>query len=133
VTQVTDIAQNDEEKGKLVVVCEDTLLGAMIRLPVDMVILSVAVEPRRDAKDVAVMFGIEVGADGFFNEKHYKLDTIGTLTDGIFMAGCNQGPKDIPDTVSQAIGAAAKAIALVSHGEQKKKAETVKTEVSKVV
>ena len=133
VTQVTDIAQSDEEKGKLVVVCEDTLLGAMIRLPVDMVIISVAVEPRRDAKDVAMMFGIEVGADGFFNEKHYKLDTMGTLTDGIFMAGCNQGPKDIPDTVSQAIGAAAKAIALVSHGEKMKKAEIVKTEASKVV
>ena len=72
-------------------------------------------------KKLLRVFGIEVGADGFFNEKHYKLDTMGTLTDGIFMAGCNQGPKDIPDTVSQAIGAAAKAIALVSHGEKKKK------------
>jgi heterodisulfide reductase subunit A len=131
VTQVTDIAQTDEEKGKLVVVCEDTLLGAMVRLPVDMVILSVAVEPREDAKDVAKLFGIEVGADGFFNEKHYKLDTMGTLTDGIFMAGCNQGPKDIPDTVSQAIGAAAKAIALVSHGEKRKRAEVLTTEASK--
>ena len=132
VTQVTDVAQTDEEKGKLVVICEDTLLGAMIRLPVDMVILNVAVEPRRDAKEVAGVFGIEVGADGFFNEKHYKLDTMGTLTDGIFMAGCNQGPKDIPDTVSQAIGAAAKAIALVSHGK-KKKTEASTTEASKVV
>jgi heterodisulfide reductase subunit A len=131
VTQVTDIAQTDEEKGKLVVVCEDTLLGAMVRLPVDMVILSVAVEPRQDAKEVAKIFGIEVGTDGFFNEKHYKLDTMGTLTDGIFMAGCNQGPKDIPDTVSQAIGAAAKAIALVSHGEKKRETAASKTEVSK--
>ncbi len=130
-TQVTDIAQTDEEKGKLVVVCEDTLLGAMIRLPVDMVILSVAVEPRRDSKEVAKLFGIEVGTDGFFNEKHYKLNTMGTLTDGIFMAGCNQGPKDIPDTVSQAIGAAAKAIALVSHGEKKKKVEELPPEASK--
>ena len=131
VTRVTDIAQTDEEKGKLVVICEDTLLGAMIRLPVDMVILNVAVEPRQDAKEVAKIFGIEVGTDGFFNEKHYKLDTMGTLTDGIFMAGCNQGPKDIPDTVSQAIGAAAKAIALVSHGEKKRKTEASKTEASK--
>jgi heterodisulfide reductase subunit A len=131
VTRVTDIAQTDEEKGKLVVICEDTLLGAMIRLPVDMVILSVAVEPRQDAEEVAKIFGIEVGADGFFNEKHYKLDTMGTLTDGIFMAGCNQGPKDIPDTVSQAIGAAAKAIALVSHGEKKRETAASKTEVSK--
>ena len=95
--------------------------------------MSVAVEPRQDAKEVAKVFGIEVGADGFFNEKHYKLDTMGTLTDGIFMAGCNQGPKDIPDTVSQAIGAAAKAIALVSHGEKKKKTEELTTEASKAV
>ena len=56
---------------------------------------------------------------------------MGTLTDGIFMAGCNQGPKDIPDTVSQAIGAAAKAIALVSHGEKKRETAASKTEVSK--
>ena len=131
VTQVTDIAQTDEEKGKLMVVCEDTLLGAMIRVPVDMVILSVAVEPRKDAREVAKLFGIEVGTDGFFNEKHYKLNTMGTLTDGIFMAGCNQGPKDIPDTVSQSIGAAAKAIALVTHGEKKKKAEELPSEATK--
>ena len=56
--------------------------------------------------------------DGFFQEKHYKLDTMGTLTDGIYLAGCCQGPKDIPDTVSQSIGAAAKAIALVSRVER---------------
>ncbi|MDD5288179.1 MAG: NAD(P)-binding protein [Dehalococcoidales bacterium] len=129
--QVTDKAQTDEEKGKLVVVCEDTLLGAMIRLPVDMVILNVAVEPRKDAKEVAKLFGIEMGADGFFNEKHFKLDTMGTLTDGIFMAGCNQGPKDIPDTVAQAIGAAGKAIALVAHEEKKKKGEVLTAEANK--
>ncbi len=126
VAQVTDITQGDEEKGKLIVVCEDTLLGSMIRLPVDMVILNVAVEPRSDAADVGKLFGIQHSADGFFQEKHYKLDTMGTLTDGIFIAGCNQGPKDIPDTVSQAIGAAAKAIVLVSRGEKAKKAEVSK-------
>jgi heterodisulfide reductase subunit A len=131
VVQVTDITQTDEEKGKLVVICEDTLLGAMVRMPVDMVVLNVAVEPRQDAKEVAKLFGIDVGADGFFSEKHYKLDTMGTLTDGIFMAGCNQGPKDIPDTVSQAIGASAKAIALVSLVE-KKREEELKDSINKV-
>jgi len=124
VSQVTDIAKTDEEKGKLIVVCEDTLLGEMIRVPVDMVILSVAIEPRADAKDVANVFGLEQDKDGFFQEKHYKLDTMGTLTDGIYLAGCNQGPKDIPDTVSQSIGAAAKAIALISRVEKKRKLET---------
>jgi len=121
VAQVTDITRTDEEKGKLVVVCEDTLLGEMIRVPVDMVILSVAIKPRADAKDVAAIFGLTQDKDGFFQENHYKLNTMGTLTDGIFLAGCNQGPKDIPDTVSQSIGAAAKAIALVSQMEKKQR------------
>jgi heterodisulfide reductase subunit A len=121
VASVTDIAQTDEEKGKLVVVAEDTLLGQMVRVPVDMVVLSVAIEPRTDAKDVAGVFNLTVGSDGFFQEKHYKLDTMGTLTDGIYLAGCCQGPKDIPDTVAQAIGAAAKAISLVSRVEQSQK------------
>ncbi|MBN1643786.1 MAG: FAD-dependent oxidoreductase, partial [Dehalococcoidales bacterium] len=127
VAQVTDIARTDEEKGKLVVVCEDTLLGTMVRLPVDMVILNVAIEPRKDSGEVARVFGIETDENGFFQEKHYKLDTIGTIADGIFIAGCNQGPKDIPDTVAQAIGAAAKAIALISRVEKKRETITAGT------
>jgi len=117
VAQVTDIALTDEEKDKLVVVCEDTLLGSLIRVPVDMVVLSVAIEPRADAAEVAKLFWLNQDSDGFFDEKHYKLDPMGTLTDGVFLAGCCQAPKDIPDTVAQAIGAAAKALALVSRGE----------------
>ena len=122
VAQVTDIALSDEEKGKLVVVCEDTLLGMMIRVPVDMVVLSVALEPRSDADEVAKLFSLECGNDGFFSEQHYKLDPVGTRNEGIYIAGCCQGPKDIPDTVAQAIGAAAKALALVTKGEAQKEA-----------
>jgi heterodisulfide reductase subunit A len=129
VAQVTDVAISDEEKGKLIVVCEDTLLGAMIRVPVDMVILNVAVEPRSDAAEVARIFGLQRSIDSFFSEKNYELDTMGTLTDGIFMAGCCQGPKDIPDTVAQAIGAAGKALALVAKGEV---GEAPKTELAEV-
>ncbi len=117
VAQVTDVALTDEEKGKLIVVCEDTLLGSMIRVPVDMVILSVALEPRSDADEVARLFRLERSADGFFLEKHHKLDPMGTLTDGIYMAGCCQGSKDIPDSVAQAIGAAAKALTLITKEE----------------
>jgi heterodisulfide reductase subunit A len=123
--QISDIARTEEEKGKLVVIVEDTLLGQMIRVPVDMAILSVAVEPRKDASQVASVFSLQQDKDGFFQEKHYKLDTMGTFTDGIYMAGCCQGPKDIPDTVSQSIGAAAKAIALVSQIEQLQHKEKV--------
>jgi len=74
VGEVTDQAINEEEKGKLVVVAEDTLLGAIIRVPVDMVILCPAVEPQPDAEAIARLFNISRSADGFFLEKHPKLD-----------------------------------------------------------
>jgi len=116
VAQVTDHAINDEEKGKLVVVCEDTLLGSMIRVPVDMVVLCTALEPRADAGDVARLFNINRSADGFFLERHPKLDPVATMNDGMFIVGCCQGPKDIPDTVAQASAAAARVLAMISKG-----------------
>jgi len=125
VAQVTDIAITDEEKDKLVVVCEDTLLGTLIRVPVDMVVLSIAIEPRSDANAIAKLFGLTQDKDGFFEEQHYKLNPMSTGVEGIFLAGCCQGPKDIPDSVAQAIGAAAKALALVARGEVGVKAEPV--------
>ena len=82
--EVTDIPQTDEEKGKLVVVCEDSLLDPMIRVPVDMVILSVAMKPRADMEEVARTFLLGRSADGFFLERHPKLDPVGTMLDGVF-------------------------------------------------
>ena len=116
VGEVTDRATTDEEKGKLVVQCEDTLLGSIIRVPVDMVILCTALEPRSDADDVARLFNISRSPDGFFLERHPKLDPVATMTEGIFVVGCCQGPKDIPDTVAQASAAAARALAMISAG-----------------
>ena len=80
-------------------------------------ILSCALEPRADAEKVAHTFSISRKADGFFLEKHPKLDPVATMTDGIFVAGCCQSPKDIPDTVAQASAAAARALALISKGK----------------
>ncbi len=117
VGEVTDQTVSDEEMGKLVVVAEDTLLGVITRVPVDMVILCVALEPHPDAENVARLFNISRGTDGFFLEKHPKLDPVATTTDGIFVVGCAQGPKDIPDTVAQASAAAARVLALISKGE----------------
>lgn len=117
VARVTDRALTDEERGKLVVCVEDTLLGSMLRVPVDMVILCIALEPRSDAEKVARLFSIGRRADGFFMERHVKLDPIATATDGIFIAGCCESPKDIPDTVSQAKAAASEALILLSRGK----------------
>lgn len=116
VSKVTDRAITEEEKGKLIVLCEDTMLGQVIRVPVDMVILCIALEPRRDADKVARIFNIGRRADGFFLERHIKLDPVATPTDGVFIAGCCQGPKDIPTTIAQASAAAARVLATISKG-----------------
>jgi heterodisulfide reductase subunit A len=124
VAEVTDRAINDEEKGKLIVCGEDSLLGSVVRVPVDMVVLCIALEARSDAKQVAQLLGISQGADGFFIERHPKLDPVATMTDGIFIAGCCQGCKDIPDTVAQASAAAARVLSLISKGKVEMEAAT---------
>ena len=116
VAQVTDIAESPAEEGKLIVVAEDTLLGVIRRVPVEMVILSVAIEPQGDREEVRRMLNMSCSSEGFFLEKHPKLAPVSTMNDGIFIAGTCQGPKDIPETVAQAEAAAAEAIALTSKG-----------------
>jgi heterodisulfide reductase subunit A len=122
--EVTNVAEKPEEKGKLIVLCEDTLVGRKRRIPVDMVVLSTALEPRSNAGAVAKMFSLSKSADGFFLERHPKLDPVATMTDGIFIAGCCQGPKDIPDTVAQAAAAAARVLSVISKGKVELEATT---------
>jgi len=117
VAEITDQAEKPEEEGKLIAVAEDTLLGSRLRVPVDMVILCVAMESREDAVEVGRIFGVNQGADGFFLEEHPKLAPLNTATDGVFLAGACQSPKDITDTVAQASGAAAKALSLATLGK----------------
>ena len=103
--------------GRLVVAAEDTLLGTPVEIPVDMVVLGTGLTARRGAERVAQIFGISQSADGFFMEAHPKLRPVSTNVDGLFLAGCCQGPKDIPDTVAQASAAAAEAITLAAKGQ----------------
>jgi len=124
VAQVTDRAVSEEEKGKLIVVAEDTLLGRVVRVPVDMVILCPAMEPQPDVESVARLFNINRSTDGFFLEKHPKLDPVATTTDGVFVVGCCQGPKDIPDTVAQASAAASRVLSMISKGKTEIEAAT---------
>ena len=124
VAQVTDRAVSEEEKGKLILVSEDTLLGKLIRVPVDMVILCPAMEPQLDVENVSRIFNINRSADGFFMERHPKLDPVATTTDGVFVVGCCQGPKDIPDTVAQASAAASRVLAMISKGKTEIEAAT---------
>ncbi len=117
VAEITDQAKTPEEEGKLIAVAEDTLLGSLLRVPVDMVILCVAIESRKDAVEVGRIFGVNRGADGFFLEEHPKLAPLNTATEGVFLAGACQSPKDISDTVAQASGAAVKALSLATLGK----------------
>jgi heterodisulfide reductase subunit A2 len=86
------------------------------RIPVDMVVLAVGLEAHKDAEEVRRRFNISCSTEGWFLERHPKLAPVNTFTDGVFLAGACQGPKDIPDTVAQAGAAAAEAMALIDLG-----------------
>jgi heterodisulfide reductase subunit A len=112
-----DADGNGNGQHGLVMHVDDTLLGRIRKIPVDMVILSVALEPQPDAADIRRSLGISCSSEGFFLEKHPKLAPVSTANDGVFLAGACQGPKDIPDTVAQADAAAARALALIDAGQ----------------
>jgi heterodisulfide reductase subunit A2 len=114
---VTDAARLPGEEGKLIIQVEDTLAGRQRRIPVDMVILAAGLEPRHDAKEVAHKFGISCSANGWFIEKHPKLDPVATMTEGLFIAGAVQGPKDIPSSVAQGAAVAARILGRITRGE----------------
>lgn len=117
VAEVTDAARLPGEENKLIVQAEDTFIGKQRRIPVDMVVLAAGLEPQADSKGVAHKFGISCSADGWFTEKHPKLDPVATMTEGVFVAGCAQGPKDIPASVSQGAAAAARVLGRIQQGE----------------
>ena len=115
--EVVEGVWTDNDERTLLIRCEDTLIGKFREIPVDMVILCNAIEPRKDVDQVRKLFSISKSPDGFFLERHPKLDPTSTSTDGVYIAGCAQGPKDIPDSVAQASSAAARILSLISKGE----------------
>ncbi|NMB41252.1 MAG: CoB--CoM heterodisulfide reductase iron-sulfur subunit A family protein [Firmicutes bacterium] len=102
---------------KLVIKAENTLTSTPIEDEVDLVVLAVGLEPRQDAREVIDLLRLSQSGDRFFMEAHPKLAPVDTATDGVFLAGCSQGPKDIPDTVAQAKGAASSALGPLSSGK----------------
>lgn len=105
------------EGDKYIVKGEDTLVGRNIVVEADMVVLATAMVPVSNAADLAQRVGFSYDKEGFFTEAHPKLRPVETNTAGVFLAGCCQGPKDIPDTVAQASAAASKVTALFSRDE----------------
>jgi len=106
-----------EEGDKLMVWGVDTLTGKNVEIAADMVVLAMAAVPNSGVKELAKKLKISTDAHGFITEAHVKLRPVETLTAGIFLTGCAQGPKDIPETVAQAGGAASRAAVILSKPE----------------
>jgi heterodisulfide reductase subunit A len=109
--------REDPETKDLKVVVEDSLAGRVEEIDLDLVVLATGILPKEDALQVSQTFGISRSAEGFFLEKHPKLAPVDTPTDGIFVCGVCQGPKDVPTAVVQARGAATAAATLMIPGE----------------
>jgi len=109
--------QVSRQNGHLIVSTQDVFTGENINEQVDMVVLSTGIEPNIDQAEVARIFGVSLSPDGFFLEKHPKLAPVETATDGVFLAGACQSPKDIPDSVAQGGAAAAAALSLLDAGQ----------------
>ncbi len=99
-----------KQGDKLIVRSEDTLTSTPIETTADLVVLSVGLVPRPETNPVAQLLNLTKSADGFLAEAHPKMRPVDTAVDGVYLAGCVQGPKDIPDTVAHAKAAAAAAI-----------------------
>jgi heterodisulfide reductase subunit A2 len=104
------------DECEMLILVNEMLSGETIEIPADLVVLMVGMEARADCREVARMVNISCDRDGWFIESHPKLDPVATTTDGIYIAGACQAPKDIPDTVAQARAAAARIMARIAHG-----------------
>jgi heterodisulfide reductase subunit A len=101
------------ENGKLKVQASDLILNKQLHIDADLVVLAAAIEPDKSARPLATMLTASMDTNDFFTEAHPKLKPVESPTAGVFLSGACQGPKDIPETVSQASAAAAKVIALL--------------------
>jgi len=109
------IFENDDLT--LTIRAEDSLLGKVTEYTYDMVVLSVGLEAPEGSNELRQTLGLSRSADGFYMEAHPKLRPVDTLTDGVYIAGVAQGPKDIPDAVAQGSAAASRAAIPMSQGE----------------
>jgi len=114
---------------RVVLLAEDTLLRQPIEFEADLVVLAVGMEPRSDTAALSSLLKLPRSSDGFFLEAHPKLRPVDTAVDGVFLAGCCQGPKDIPDTIAQAKAAASSALIPLIRGAVQVEAATAVVDV----
>ncbi len=107
------------EGAKLKVQASDLLLNKQLHIDADLVVLAAAIEPDKSARPLAPMLTASMDTNDFFPEAHPKLRPVESPTAGVFLSGTCQGPKDIPETVSQAGAAASKVIGLLAKDKLK--------------
>jgi len=107
----------DPKSNNLILRGEDTLIDALVEAEVDLAVLSIGLTPSIETSSLCRILSISTSPDGFLKEAHPKLRPMDTLVEGVFIAGVVQGPKDIPDCVAQASGAAQRASNLMTVGE----------------
>ncbi|MHB1345701.1 MAG: FAD-dependent oxidoreductase [Thermoleophilia bacterium] len=100
--------------GALLVTAADPILGKRLAIDADAVVLSAAIVPAAGAQDVARQFKVALSPDGFFQEAHVKLRPVDFAAEGVFLCGTAHYPKHISETISQAYGAAGRAVTLLS-------------------
>jgi heterodisulfide reductase subunit A len=115
-TRFDEEIQINRHNGRIQITITDPYTGKLNDALVDMVVLSTGMEPQANQLDIAKTFGVSLSPDGFFLEKHPKLAPVETATDGVYLAGTCQGPKDIPDSVAQGGAAAGAALSLMDAG-----------------
>jgi len=114
-----------EEDGRIVVWGADTLVGKRVEIAADLVVLATAMVPNDGCEGIAEVTNLEADEHGFFTSTHAKADPVGGSVPGIYLVGCCQGPTDIPETVAQGSGAAAKVCALFAADPQRAVREPV--------
>ena len=106
-----------QDNGRIIVLGADTLSGKQVEVEADMVVLALGMVPKQGSEDLVRRLKIQCDANEFLTEAHPKLRPVESQTAGIYLAGAAQGPKDIPEVVAQASGAASKAIAILTQKE----------------
>ena len=113
---------------RVVVRVEDTMLGEPIELEADLVVLGVGLKPSEGSEKLLELLGVSQTSDNFAKEAHPKLRPVDTDVAGVFVTGCAQGPKDIPDSVAQAKGAAGALLSVLARGKAKLRPSVVEIE-----
>ena len=112
---VVDAGEAEDGRPVLQVVLTDPILGKKLALDADLLVLAAAVIPPKSAQNIASLFKVPLGPDGFFQEGHVKLRPVEFATSGVFLCGMAHYPKHIPEAINQAYGAAGRALALLAN------------------